>query len=152
MDIFHIIMGAKYLNLEELENDLGQQAAQLVLATCGGQTLSVPLPENVTGSRIETEFGPTIALWLAGRYDCLVHIPSVHGLDRRKRAAALCADTLDAGLINPTRSASDIALEHGVSARRVQQLRQELRAERGIDARNHLKSAPDSGVSNNKGS
>lgn len=116
--------------IDELERDLGQAAALRLIANAGGQRRHIPSPPRIEGSRIEREVGTEIATWLAGRYGGdVVQVPSHHGRTSRERASRLRADVLDAGLINPTVSADILAMRYGVTVRRIEQVRQELRSE-----------------------
>ncbi len=118
--------------LDELEAELGQRAALRVLANCGGQRRNIPLPQNAAASALAIELGPQIACWIADRFGGgKVEFPSSHARRAGDAAARLRADVLEAGLTDPARSANDIARAHHRSVRRVEQLRQELRAESG---------------------
>lgn len=120
-------------DIDLLEADLGQAAALRVIANCGGQRRSVPLPRNAANSALATEIGVSAAIWISARFGGeKVEFPSRYGRLSETRAALLRADVLDAGLTNPVRSANDIAHEHGVTSRRVEQIRQELRNERRL--------------------
>ena len=122
---------AERLDIHQLEADLGQAAALRVLANVGGQRRRVASREHADQSALAKELGPQVTRWLAERHGHeLVEFPSRNGRDAENRAARLRAAVLEAGLTDATRSANDIAAEHGVSARRVEQLRQELRGER----------------------
>ena len=117
-------------DIDQLEADLGQASALRVLANVGGQRRTIPLPANAAKSALAQEIGPMAARWIADRLGGeTVAFPSRTGRDASERAAQLRADVLEAGLTHPSRSANDIAGAHGVTSRRVEQLRQELRAE-----------------------
>ena len=120
---------AERLDIDQLEADLGLKAALSVLANCGGQRRSVPLPKNAARSALAREVGPDVAHWLAARYGGEdIEVPSRAGREADERAAQLMADVLDAGLTHPGKSANDLASKHGVSVRHVHRLRAELRA------------------------
>jgi hypothetical protein len=120
----------KYFSIDELEADLGQRTALGVLANCGGQRRMIPLPRNAANSVLAHEIGLEAAIWIASRFGGEeIAFPSPNGRGAETAAARLRADVLDAGLTDPTRSANDIAKQHRRSARRVEQIRQDLRAE-----------------------
>lgn len=117
-------------DIDELEADLGQAAALRVLANVGGQRRNIPLPRNAAHSSLAAEIGPKAAAWIAERFGGeIVAFPSRNGREAETRAARLRADVIEAGLTDPRRSANDIAAAHGVTARRVEQIRQDLRRE-----------------------
>lgn len=118
-------------DLDELEADLGPNCARKVIAALGGQSRSVPKLEWVTRSTLAREIGPVAARWIAERFGgSRIAFPSQRGQQMRRRAALIAADVLEAGLDHPKRSANDIAQSHGVTARRVQQIRKQLREDR----------------------
>jgi len=118
--------------IDELERDLGQAARLRVIANAGGQRRSIPHPGSAARSRLAAELGADVALWLAERFaGTQVDFPTRRGRDAERRAALLRAAILDAGLTNPTRSANDLAAEHGVSQVWVIRLRNQMRAEAG---------------------
>lgn len=120
---------AERLDLDQLEADLGLRIALRVLANCGGQRRSVPLPRNAARSALAREIGQDAAHWLAARYGGEdVDVPSRAGRETDERAAHLVADILEAGLTEPRKSANDLAARHGVTTRHVHRLRAELRA------------------------
>jgi len=117
--------------LDALEADLGQAAALRVMLNCGGQRRHVPQPDTARQSRLAAELGPAVARWLADRHGGVqVEFPSPRGRQAEEAAARLRAAVLEAGLTGQRRSANDIAREFGVSVRRVEQIRQDLRRER----------------------
>lgn len=117
-------------DIDQLEADLGVSARLTVLANVGGQRRHVPLPANAIGSKLAGEVGDEVAIWLAARFggDQVV-FPSARGRAAEDAANALRAAVIDAGLIEPTRSANDIAREFGVSENWVYKLRGQLRDE-----------------------
>lgn len=116
--------------IDELERDLGQAAALRLIANAGGQRRWVPGPGRVRGSKLEAEVGPEITSWLSGRFGGdRIDVPSRYGRESQTQASRLRADVLEAGLINPTESADDLAMRYGVTTRRIYQLRRELRRE-----------------------
>lgn len=116
--------------IDELERDLGQAARLRVLANAGGQRRYVPMPDSVENSNLAAELGKEICCWLAGRYGGeTVIFPSKGHSGRDYQASLLRAAVLDAGLIDPNRSANDIAIAYGVSVRWVRKLRASLREE-----------------------
>lgn len=120
---------AERLDLDQLEADLGLRTALKVLANCGGQRRSIPLPKNAARSALAREIGADVAHWLAARYGGEdIDVPSRAGREADERAAQLMADVLDAGLTDPAKSANDLASKHGVTTRHVHRLRAELRA------------------------
>lgn len=118
--------------IDELERDLGQAARLRLIANAGGQRRRVPSVRSAPRSALAAEVGADVALWLAHRFTTAseVRIPTPLGESRRSAAARLAAAVLAAGLTDPTRSANDIATEHGVSADHVYRIRKELRGER----------------------
>lgn len=117
-------------DIDALEAALGQGAALRVLANVGGQRRNIPLPRNAAASALAQEIGPKAAIWIADRFGGeIVVFPSRGGREAEARAARLRADVIEAGLTEPLRSANDIAAAHGVTARRVEQIRQDLRRE-----------------------
>lgn len=118
-------------DIDALEAELGQAAALRILANIGGQRRNIPLPRNAATSALAREIGPRAAIWIAEHFGGeIVAFPSRYGREAESRAARLRADVIDAGLTEPRRSANDIAAAHGVTARRVEQIRQDLRDER----------------------
>lgn len=119
--------------IEELERDLGPAARLRLIANAGGQRRRVPSPRSAARSALAAEVGADVAVWLAARFTPAseIRIPTSLGETRRAAAARLAAAVLAAGLTDPTRSANDIARDHGVSADHVYRLRRELRSERG---------------------
>ena len=117
--------------IDELERDLGQLSRNQLLAVCGGQRRDIPSVERAERSKLASEVGFEITLWLAKRFaGTAVEFPSRQGHVSRDRANQLRAAILEAGLgDNPTRSANDIAREHNVSATWVYKLRGQLRQE-----------------------
>lgn len=125
--------------LDELERDLGQRARLRVLANIGGQRRDIPRPENAAESVLAREIGADATTWLARRFaGTKLDVPSVRGTEIQKRASLLRAAILEAGLTEPSRSANDLAREHGVTAMWVSKLRAEMRREAG-----HPPSQPD---------
>ena len=130
-------------DIGELEKDLGRQAALRIIEAIGGQRRSIPSLAFATRSRLAKEIGPVSARWIAARFAGeMVVFPSRLARHRERDAALLLADVIDAGLDNPSQSANEIAKAHGVSCRRVQQIRQQLRAERDAGNQNPAKSLP----------
>ncbi len=120
--------------IDELERDLGLPARLRIIANAGGQRRDIPRPENAAGSALAAEIGPETVHWLAVRFaGTKIDIPSARGGEVQRRANLLRAAILDAGLTEPTRSANDLAREHGVTSMWVRKLRAEMRAEAGID-------------------
>lgn len=116
--------------IDELERDLGQAARLRLIVNAGGQRRSIPHPANAAESRLATELGVDVATWLADRFAGMqLDFPTRRGRDAERRAALLRAAILEAGLTHPTRSANDIAVEHGVSSVWVLRLRNQMRAE-----------------------
>ena len=114
--------------IDELEHDLGQAAALRLLANAGGQRREIP--KTLARSRLSQELGADVAAWLCERFGGMaVDIPSLHGRQRQDSASQLRAAILEAGLTDPTRSANDIATEHGVTAAWVHKLRSQMRAD-----------------------
>lgn len=117
------------LDLDQLEADLGLRVALCVLANCGGQRRSVPLPKNAARSALAREIGADAAHWIAARYGGEdVDVPSRTAREIDERASRLAADVLDAGLTEHRKSANDLASRHGVTVRHIHRLRAELRA------------------------
>lgn len=120
--------------IDELERDLGLAARLKVIANAGGQRRDVPRLENARTSNLASEIGIEAVEWLAQRFGGdKIDIPSARGREVERRASLLRAAILDAGLTNPTRSANDLAREHGVTSMWVRKLRAELRREAGYD-------------------
>jgi hypothetical protein len=120
---------AERLDIDQLEADLGLRSALRVLANCGGQRRSIPLPKNAARSALAREIGADAAHWIAARYGGEdVDVPSRSARENDDRAAHLVADILEAGLTDPRKSANDLAAKHGVTTRHVHRLRAELRA------------------------
>jgi len=119
--------------IDELERDLGLPIRLRVIANAGGQRRDIPRPENAPGSALAAEIGVEAVLWLATRFAGeKIDIPSARGSESQRRASLLRAAILDAGLTNPTRSANDLAREHGVTSMWVHKLRAEMRRDAGI--------------------
>lgn len=116
--------------IDELERDLGQAARLRLIVNAGGQRRSIPHPANAAESALAQELGVAVAIWLAERFaGTQLDFPTRRGMTAERRAALLRAAILDAGLTNPTRSANDLAAEHGVSLVWVTRLRNQMRAE-----------------------
>ena len=116
--------------IDELERDLGLAARLRLLANCGGQRRAIPMPAHAERSRLASEVGAAVAIWLAARFaGSELDIPSHRGQVARDMASALRAAVIEAGLTEPQRSANAIASEHGVTSMWVRKLRAELRAE-----------------------
>lgn len=119
--------------IDELERDLGRGARLRLIATFGGQRRDVPSMAGIEGSVLARETGEDVAYWLSDRFGgTRLEIPTLRGSEDRSRGARLRAAILEAGLEHPTRSANEIAAEHGVSARWVIALRTEMGLEREI--------------------
>lgn len=120
--------------LDELERDLGAPARLRIIANAGGQRRDIPGPEAAATSALAAEIGVKAARWLAARFaGTQIDIPSRRGSENLHRANLLRAAIIEAGLTNPTRSANDLALEHGVTSVWVRTLRAEMRRDAGID-------------------
>lgn len=120
--------------IDELERDLGLAIRLKVIANAGGQRRDVPRLENARGSNLAAEIGVEAVEWLAKRFGGdKIDIPSARGREVERRASLLRAAILEAGLTNPTRSANDLAREHGVTSMWVRKLRAELRREAGLE-------------------
>lgn len=120
--------------IDELERDLGLAVRLRVIGNAGGQRRDIPRPENAEDSVLAREIGAEAVLWLAKRFaGTKIDIPSVGGSESQRRASLLRAAILDAGLTEPTRSANDLAREHGVTSMWVRKLRAELRREAGLE-------------------
>lgn len=116
-------------SIDQLEADLGQAAALRVLANVGGQRRWIPTVAHAHDAKLVSEVGVDVVVWLAERFaGDRVEFPSQTARQVESRASLLRAAIIDAGLINPSRSANDLAKEFGVTFRRVEQIRQELRA------------------------
>lgn len=116
--------------IDEFERDLGLAVRQRLIANVGGQTRHIPVLAYAGNSQLAGEIGSEAARWLAYRFGgSKISFPSVTGTDRPNNKVQLEADILEAGLINPTKTANEIAKDHGVSSRWVEKLRRELRAE-----------------------
>lgn len=117
--------------IDELEWDLGPQARLQLIAVCGGQRRDVPSVERAARSKLASEVGAKITVWLARRFaGTAIEIPSRQGHTSRDRANQLRAAILEAGLgDSPSRSANEIAKQFNVSATWIYRLRSELRAE-----------------------
>ncbi|WP_349295257.1 hypothetical protein ABEB22_18415 (plasmid) [Thioclava sp. 'Guangxiensis'] len=117
--------------IDELERDLGLPARLAILANCGGQSRDIPSVSGAGRSRIASEIGVEITVWLARRFaGTTLEIPSRLGATSRDRASCLRAAVIEAGLgSNPSRSANEIAVEFNVTATWVHRLRTQLRAE-----------------------
>jgi hypothetical protein len=134
---------ADRFDIDQLEADLGRPAALRIIEALGGQRRSVPSLAYATRSRLAKEIGPVNARWIAvGWAGEMVEFPSRLARHRERDAALLLADVIAAGLDNPTQSANDIAKANGVSSRRVQQIRQQLRTERDAEAQKQIKPLP----------
>jgi hypothetical protein len=121
--------------IDELERDLGLPVRLSVIANAGGQRRDIPRSENVEGSNLAAEIGVPAVRWLAERFaGTKIDIPSARGSEMQRRASHLRAAIIDAGLTEPTRSANDLAQEHGVTSMWIRKLRSELRREAGIEA------------------
>lgn len=119
--------------IDELERDLGLSVRLKVIANAGGQRRDIPRRENARGSALAAEIGAAAVEWLAQRFSgTKIDIPSARGTEVQHRASLLRAAILEAGLTEPTRSANDLAREHGVTSMWVRKLRAELRRETGI--------------------
>lgn len=120
--------------IDDLEAELGLPARLRLIANSGGRRRTIPMPRSVDSSPLASEVGLDVAAWLAERFGGVdLDIPSGRAAAQSEASARLVADILDAGLTNPTRSANDLAREHGVTQRWVRMLRRELRAERPDD-------------------
>lgn len=120
--------------IDELERDLGLSVRLRVIANAGGQRRDIPRPENADGSVLASEIGAEAVLWLAERFaGTKVDIPSARGTEVQRRASLLRAAILDAGLTEPSRSANDLASEHGVTSMWVRKLRAEMRRDAGVE-------------------
>lgn len=118
--------------IDELERDLGQAAALRLLANAGGQRREVP--KRAAGSVLAEEVGVEVVAWLASRFGgTKVDIPSMRGREQQDRANLLRAAIIEDGLINPRRSANNLAVEFGVTAAWVHKLRSQLRRDLGIE-------------------
>lgn len=125
--------------IDELERDLGLAVRLSVICNAGGQRRDIPRPENAAGSVLAAEIGVAATLWLADRFaGTQVDFPSMRSGEIQRRASLLRASILEAGLTNPTRSANDIASEHGVSSAYVRTLRSEMRRDAGVDVQPSL--------------
>lgn len=135
-------MPACTVDLDTMEADLGAGTVDRVLDQFGGRRIGIPSPTRASTSLIASHLGVDAATWLAARYGGeQVAFPSRQARIAAQRASLLRADVIEAGLIAPSRSANDIASAHGVTTRRVQQIRQQLRRER-----QPAKSHPDTAV------
>lgn len=115
--------------IDELERDLGAEARQRLIAVAGGQRRDVPRPGSALTSKLASEAGPEVALWLARHFGGeQVDVPSARGREAEDRANSLRAAILDAGLDAPARSANAIAAEFKVTSAYVRKLRAQLRA------------------------
>ena len=114
--------------IDEMERDLGQAARLRLIANAGGQRRDIPHLASAARSKLAGEVGADVAVWLATRFGGdKVDFPSARGRELERRAALLRAAILEAGLTNPTRSANDLATEHGVSSMWVRKQRAEMR-------------------------
>ncbi|MDO5648845.1 hypothetical protein [Paracoccus sp. (in: a-proteobacteria)] len=121
--------------IDELEYDLGVAARLRLIANAGGQRRYIPQMSMAGNSKLAGEVGPDVARWLADRFSGTeVDIPSKRGMEAGEAKAALMADLLDAGLVNSSRTANDLALAHGVTVRWVHKVKAELLAERRADS------------------
>ena len=120
--------------IDELERDLGLSARLRLIANAGGQRRDVPTAPFAVTSALAAEVGADIVVWLADRFGGhQIDIPSGRGAEIQRRASLLRAAVLEAGLTKPTRSANDLAREHGVTSAYIHKLRSELRREAGIE-------------------
>lgn len=120
--------------IDELERDLGLRARLHVIANAGGQRRDIPRPEHAEASALACEIGVESVRWLAERFaGTKIDIPSARGNEVQRRASLLRAAVLEAGLTNPTRSANDLAREHGVTSMWVRKLRAEMRRDAGFE-------------------
>ena len=120
--------------IDEMERDLGLSTRLKVIANAGGQRRDIPRPDNAEGSALASEIGPDAVRWLAERFaGTKIDIPSVRGSEVQHKANLLRAAILEAGLTAPTRSANDLAREHGVTSMWVRKLRAEMRRDAGVE-------------------
>lgn len=120
--------------IDELERDLGMAVRLRVIANAGGQRRDIPHPKNAEKSALAVEIGEEAVRWLGERFaGTKVDFPSARGSETQDRANHLRAAILDAGLTEPTRSANDLAKEHGVTSMWVNKLRAQMRKEAGVD-------------------
>ncbi|MCL4065907.1 hypothetical protein M3484_04940 [Pseudomonas sp. GX19020] len=120
--------------IDELERDLGMPARLRVVANTSGQSREIPHPAYARKSALAAEIGAEAVVWLADRFAGLrIDFPSARGGEVQRRASLLRAAILDAGLTNPTRTANDVAREHGVTAMWVKKLRAQMRADMEAD-------------------
>jgi len=120
--------------IDELERDLGLTARLRLIANAGGQRRDVPTSSFAATSALAAEVGTDIVTWLADRFGGhQVDIPSGRGAEIQRRASLLRAAVLEAGLTKPTRSANDLAREHGVTSAYIHKLRAEMRRDAGIE-------------------
>lgn len=126
---------ADRFDIDELEAGLGRHIARRIVDAIGGQRRSIPSLSFATRSRLAKEIDPVAARWIAARFaGANIEFPSRLARHRERETALLLADVIAAGLDNPAQSANEIAAAHGVSSRRVQQIRQQLRSERKAEA------------------
>ncbi|NEX47620.1 hypothetical protein [Pseudotabrizicola algicola] len=120
--------------IDELERDLGLTVRLNVIANAGGQRRDIPRPEHSEASALASEIGVDAVRWLAERFaGTKIDIPSARGNEVQRRASLLRAAVLEAGLTNPTRTANDLAREHGVTSMWVRKLRAEMRRDAGFE-------------------
>lgn len=120
--------------IDEMERDLGLATRLRVIANAGGQRRDIPFAANAAQSVLAREIGTEAAMWLAMRFaGTKVDFPSARGSEVQRRASLLRAAILDAGLTEPSRTANDLAREHGVTSMWVRKLRAQMRAEAGLD-------------------
>ena len=104
--------------LTGIERDLGQDAAQKLIETYGGQLITIP--KKVEGNRIAEDLGPELAEWMVEEYGGLaVDIPI--GQKYRK------ARVRNIVLANPDKSANELARMCDVTSVRIRQIRREER-------------------------
>lgn len=120
--------------IDELERDLGLAVRLRLIASVGGQRRDIPHPFNAKDTALAVEIGSDAVRWLGERFaGTQIDFPSARGSEREQRANLLRAAVLEAGLTKPTRSANDLARDHGVSADWVKKLRSSMRAEARAD-------------------
>jgi len=96
------------------------------------------LPDAVPHLEL-SRFWAAIAARLVGEK---IELPSCLARHREREAALLLADVIAASSNIPRQSTNEIAAAHGVSSRRVQQIRQQLRADRDAEARKQVRTRP----------
>jgi hypothetical protein len=111
---------------EELINDFGEAGLLKLIAAMGGMTRYVPSAQHAERSKMASEIGIELTLWLSARFGGEeVRFPTL----ARRQSHELRDAVLAAGLTDPTRSANDIAREFGVGVRHVEKLRTRLRVD-----------------------